>query len=153
MSGPTSGAVMKREIAERFSREIERYRQSLIQLAGRCDWELFRQKAGSLFDYCETIERRELERRFSRTFTITLSFLVVLIIVIMSRDALAAVLPQNLNQSITWFGIAGSCFEVYFYISFRRFVERKKAFYTKRKERFIRSIERDFKETTPPGNA
>src|SRR5512142_975493 len=77
---------MKRELAERFNREVENHRKALLYYARKCDWETFKAKAGRLFDYVESVEFRELERRFYSIFNLILGFLVLAVIGLMMVD-------------------------------------------------------------------
>jgi len=55
---------MKRELNERFNYEVDRYRKALLFYAKQCQWDTFKANAGRLFDYVESIEMSEIERRF-----------------------------------------------------------------------------------------
>jgi hypothetical protein len=137
---------MKKELAERFNSEIERYRQTLLHHARSCDWDTFKMKAGNLFDYVERVELSEIENRFFKTFRAILLVLVVVVIAIINMDVSIHPDLQRLKYTILWLAIAGSCFELYFFLNFRRYMEIKITYYKKRKDRFIMNIEKDFRK-------
>ncbi len=136
---------MRRELAEQFNREVDNYRKTLTILAERCDWKGFEAKAGRLFDYVESVEFMEIERRFFRIFNLILSVLILVIIGLFSVDF-------NLHQELLRFknvfiltAIAVSSFELYFFVDYRIFAQGRTFGYRKRRENFIRAIERDFR--------
>ncbi len=138
---------MKKDLYRSFNDEIQRYRNTLVDYAKKCEWEGFKTSAGRLFDYCESIESSEVERRFIRVFWVILVF-IVLWLAFMFRIHLGY-FPELLGvkKILGLSAIAGSCFEFYFFLNFRLYMDYKTAFYNKRKERFIRDIERDFRDT------
>jgi hypothetical protein len=138
--------AMKRDFADRFNEEVERYRQALLFYARKCDWETFKMKAGNLFDYVEWVELSETERRFFRIFKAILVVLVAVVIAIMNMDWTINPELQRIRFSIVLLAIAGSCFELYFFLNFRTYMEVKTTCYQKRKDRFIRNIENDFRK-------
>jgi hypothetical protein len=137
--------AMKKEFADRFNEEIERYRQALLYYARKCDWEKFKMKAGNLFDYVEGVELSETERRFFRIFKSVLVVLVAVVIALMNMDWTIIPGLERVRFSIIVLAIAGSCFEFYFFLNFRTYKDAKATYYQKRKDRFIRNIERDFR--------
>ncbi len=142
---------MKRELADQFNREVENYRRALLYHAQTRDWKTFQAKAGRMFDYVESIEFKELERRFFRIFNLVLGALVVVVIAVFNVDfeMHGDLLP--LKNNVLFSAFAVSSFELYFYIGYRRYVGARTAEYTKRREKFIRVIERDFRSyTTQP---
>jgi len=136
---------MKKELAEQFNREVDSYRNALLYCARKCDWESFKAKAGKLFDYVESIEYSELERRFFTIFTPILAVLAlaVLALVGVNFDALPEL--QRLRHSFNMAALAGSTFEIYFFLDYRVYMKRKTTFYQKRREKFIRNLEQDFR--------
>jgi len=135
---------MRKELAEQFSREVENYRKTLLSCAARRDWKAFEVKAGRLFDYVESVEYREIERRFFRIFNIILSVLILAVIGFLSVDF-------NVHQELLRFKnafflttVAVSSFELYFYVDYRMFAENKTVDYRRRRENFIKAIEHDF---------
>lgn len=137
---------MKKEIADRFNEEVERYRRALLHYARTRDWDTFKKKAGNLFDYVEWIESSELENRFFRIFKSILVVLVAVVIAIVNMDVTVNPDLQRLRNSIILLAIAGSCFELYFYLDFRMYMDVKTTYYRKRRDTFIRNIEKDFRE-------
>ncbi len=137
---------MTRELAYRFNENVERYRLALLDLACRCDWDRFKAKAGNLFEYVEIVEASEIENRFFRIFKSVLVVLVAVIGAIVNMDTSLHPEYIQLRYSITVLAVAGTCFELYSYMTFRSFMIAKTIYRKKRKERFVRSIERDFRE-------
>ncbi len=136
---------MKTERADRFSENVERYRLALLEYARKCDWEKFKAKAGNLFDYVEVVEASEIENRFFRIFTSVLGVLVAIVAAIVNMDTSIHPELYQLRYSITVLAIAGSCFELYSYMTFRSFMIAKTIYRKKRRERFVKFIERDFR--------
>src|SRR5512143_852703 len=136
---------MKRQLAERFNQEVENHRKALLYYARKCDWETFHAKAGRLFDYLESIEFRELERRFYSVFSLVLGFLVLAVIGLMTVDFQVHQELPRLKNAFVMSAIAVSSFELYFYVDYRMYVDVKTRCYRKRRETFIREIERDFR--------
>ncbi len=137
---------MEKELAEKFNDVVERYRQALLHYARQCDWDMFKTKAGSLFDYVEVIELSEIERRFFRVFKSVLVVLVLAVAAIVNMDITVRPDLQRLRYTVIVLGIAGSCFEVYFFLTFRWFMVAKSLYHKKRKDRFIRNMEKDFRD-------
>ncbi len=136
---------MRRELAEQFNREVDTYRKTLTALAEKCDWKGFEIKAGRLFDYVESVEFMEIERRFFRIFNLILSILILAIIGLFSVDF-------NVHQELLRFknvfiltAIAVSSFELYFFVDYRMFAQGRTFGYRQRRQNFIRAIERDFR--------
>ncbi len=136
---------MKKELAEQFNQEVDRYRNALLFCARKCDWESFKAKAGKLFDYVESIEYSELERRFFTVFNSILVILGLAVLALFGVDFEANPELQRLKQSFVAAAIAGSSFEIYFFIDFRMYINIKTSFYKKRRENFIRNMEQDFR--------
>ncbi len=139
---------MKKELAEQFSEEVERYRRSLLYHARISDWEAFKVKAGKLFDYLETIEYSELERRFFSTFARILAVLGLTVISLLSLNFRISPILQDIKQVIIVAALAGSGFALYFFLNYRSYLSVKTYFYQKRREHFIREMEKDFQNYT-----
>ena len=138
---------MRKELAERFNEEVKRFRQMLLHHAERCDWDAFKIKAGKLFDYVEEIELRALGERFFKTFWAILVILAAIVLAIFKIDVAVYPALLRLKNSIILLALAGSCFALYFFLDFKMYVKAKMSWYKKRKEQFIRNIEKDFKDT------
>jgi hypothetical protein len=136
---------MKRQLAERFDQEVENHRKALLYYARKCDWETFEAKAGRLFDYVESIEFMELERRFFTVFNLILGFLILIIIGLLTVDFEVHRELFKFKNSFIMTGLAVSSFELYFFIDYRLYVGVKTRYYKKRRENFIRNIEQDFR--------
>jgi hypothetical protein len=142
---------MKKELAELFNQEVESYRNRLLYYARNCDWETFEEKAGRMFDYVESIEFRELERRFYMVFNLILVVLVLGVILLCSVDFQAHQELLRLKSGFILSGLAVSSFELYFYIDYRIFIGFKTFSYKKRRENFIQGIEQDFRSYAVQG--
>jgi hypothetical protein len=136
---------MDSELRKRFNEEINRYRNALLFYAKKCEWDTFKINAGKLFDYVESIEISEIEREFFRITKILL--FVVFLMVILVYKMNPSVYPglEKIKDIVTLIAIGSCGFEVYFFFSFRMYMQNKSIFYKKRKERFIRDIENDFR--------
>jgi hypothetical protein len=139
-------ADMDQNLANRMNEEIERYKNALLHDAKQCEWQSFKSKAGALFDYLETIELSEIQRKFFRMFKLILVALVMIIVIILKMNGEAYPALLRFKDSLVITAIAGSCFELYFFVDFRLYVEHKVFWYKQRREQFIRNMEKDFKE-------
>lgn len=128
-----------------FNEEVERYRRTLLSLARKCDWDAFKVQAGRLFDYVESIEMTEVERRFMRIFKIIMVILFIVLAFVWTMNPEMFPELARHKKGIVLMALAGGCFELYYYLSFRMFMEQKTKCYNKRRERFIRNIEQDFR--------
>lgn len=138
---------MRKELYRSFNEEIQKYRNSLVEYARRCEWDRFKTSAGRLFDYCESVEMSETGKRFFRVFsTILASLFIVLALIIKLHSGNFPELI-GMKKFIVVSALVGAWFEFYFFLNYRMYMEYKTAFYNKRKERFIRSIEEDFRST------
>lgn len=136
---------MKRESAEQFNREVDGYRNALLFYARKSDWEEFKTKAGRLFDYVESVEYQELERRFSKIFNGILAVLALTIIVLFGVDFTVHPEWTRLKDAFILSSLAGGSFELYFFLNYRRYAGSRTFHYRKRREKFIHAIERDFR--------
>jgi magnesium-transporting ATPase (P-type) len=137
---------MDHEFADRINEEIERYRKALLYYAKQCDWDGFNSKAGMLFDYLEAIELSEIQRKFFKIFKFILIVLTLIIVIILQMNGESYPSLLRFKDSMVIMAIAGSCFELYFFLDFRIYVEHKMSKYKQRRVQFIRNIEKDFKE-------
>lgn len=135
---------MKEELDREFNQEVDSYRKALLYYARKRDWETFKDKAGRLFDYVESIEFRELERRFFTVFNLILSLLILAVIVLFSVDFEAHRELLRLKTTFVLSAIAVSSFELYFFIDYRLYAEIKTLSYKKRRDTFVRNIAQDF---------
>lgn len=136
---------MKRELAEKFNQEVDSYRNALLYEARKCDWEAFKARAGKLFDYVESIEFSELERRFFTVFSLILALLGLVVLALLGVDFQAHPELMRLKSTVVLAGIAVSSFELYFFIDYRMYMDIKTSCYKKRRENFIRNMEQDFR--------
>jgi len=136
---------MTQELARQFSDEVERYHRALDYFARVREWERFKERAGGLFDYVEHVEATELERRFYRIFNMILTVLAVSIVALFSVDLPAGADWPYYKRALVLACLAVSAFELYFFLNFRWYADMRKAGFRRRRERFIRNIERDFR--------
>lgn len=136
---------MDTESSNRLNEEVERYRKALIYYAKACDWDTFKRKAGNLFDYLESIELTELEKKFFRIFRLILVVVVIATAFILKLDS--GIFPSlvKYKQAFMMAALSACSFELYFYLDFRLYVKGKMSVYKQRRERFIRNIENDFR--------
>jgi len=136
---------MKRELAKQFNQEVEGYRRALLWCARTSDWEAFKAKAGRLFDYVESVERVELEKKFFSVFYLILGMLLLTVIAIFGVNF--EVTPEliSLKNRVMIVALAMCGFELYFYINYRKYTEVRMSIYEERREKFIRGIEKDFR--------
>jgi len=139
---------MKRELEQQFNQEVETYRKSLLYYAKKADWAMFEAKAGKMFDYVESIEYRELERRFFNTFNLILGSLILALVGFFSMDFEVHQELMRMKSSVLFCAIAVCSFEVYFYVDYRIYMKVKTTYYRQRRTRFIRGIEADFRSYT-----
>ena len=147
----TAGAIRQSEdIRQRSLRHREEMANEYTALAARInDVTLtFQAKAGRLFDYLESIEFRELERRFYSIFSLVLGFLVLAVIGLVTVDFQVHQELLRLKNAFVMSAVAVSSFELYFYVDYRMYVDVKTRCSRKRRETFIREIERDFRGFT-----
>lgn len=136
---------MKKELNDQFNREVDGYRNALLGDARKSDWTAFEAKAGKLFDYVESIERRELERRFYSAFSLILAALILAVIALFSINFEVSPELMRLKNTVMLAALATSSFELYFFINYRMYTGVRTSLYQERRENFIRNIERDFR--------
>jgi len=139
---------MNKDFNNRFNEEINRYRKSLLFYARKCDWDTFKDNAGRLFDYCESIEASAIEKKFFKISKMIVGVLLVMVIIIVKMNPEMYPKLARINELMTLTAIATCCFEVYFFYNFRMYMKGKTLYYKKRREKFIRNIEQDFKESS-----
>ncbi len=139
---------MTRSLYNSINKEVEQYRRALIHFAKTREWETFEKKAGRLFDYLESIELMVLERKFYSLFILILAALAGIVILILNADGWLLSLIVKYKEYIVLVAACAACYELYFYLNYRFYVDGKMSRYKKRKEQFIRNIENDFREYT-----
>ncbi len=139
---------MSQSLYESINREVEQYRRALVHFAKAREWETFEKKAGVLFDYLESIELTVLERKFYSLFFLILAVLVAIIIVILKANGWILAMITQYKDYVVLLAAFTTCYELYFYLNYRLYVEVKMSKYKKRKEQFIRNIKNDFREYT-----
>ncbi|HUI46336.1 MAG TPA: hypothetical protein VL122_10195 [Nitrospirota bacterium] len=137
---------MRQSIHESINTEVEQYRRTLVHFAKAREWETFEKKAGMLFDYLESIELTILERKFYSVFIMILAVLVGIVIVILKADGRFCPVITRYKEYVVLLAACATCYELYFYLNYRLYVEVKMSRYQKSKEQFIRNIENDFRE-------
>jgi len=141
---------MNRTLHKTFNEEVSRYKNSLLFYAKQCNWDTFRSRAGRLFDYIESVEKQEMERRFFKVFKIILSFLFFSVFFIININPVSHPEMSRIKDMLIIAALSGCCYELYFFISFRYYVKHKIAFYEKRRERFIYNLKGDFRDIIVP---
>jgi hypothetical protein len=144
---------MKKELNKKFNEEMTRYKETLFFYAKKCDWESFKDNAGRLFDYVESIERLETERRFFNVSKVIVAILFPAVLAIMKVNPQLYPGFEKIKDQMIIIAIGGCCFEVYFFYTFRKYMQGKSVYYNRRKARFIRNIEEDFRDMSLPGSA
>lgn len=141
---------MNEQLARTFNEEIERYKNALLFYAKKCEWDTFKINAGKLFDYIESIEMSEIEKKFLKISKVVIAilFLAVVIICRINPDIYPGLI--KIKKVMTLSAVGGCSFELYFFLNFSKYMEQKMSFYKKRRERFISNIERDFREIIVP---
>jgi hypothetical protein len=137
---------MNREWHSRINEEVEGFRKALVHYAKACEWDTFEKKAGILFDYLESIERRALEEKFFRVFLTVLAVVAAAVVSITQLDGHVFPALLKYKDAIILAAIAASCFELFFFLNFRTYVKAKMSWYRKRRDQFIRNIKADFSE-------
>lgn len=137
---------MTKELNRTFNEEVNRYKNALLFYAKKCDWETFKVKAGKFFDYLESIEMAEIERKFFKISKIIIFILCVVVLFIFKLNSNISPEISGLRKFIILVALGGGSFEIYFFFNFRVYMKNKKIFYNKRRERFVSDIERDFKD-------
>ena len=137
---------MKKELHEEFNRKVEGYRKDLLTCARKSEWDSFKAKAGRLFDYVESIEFSELEKKFFKVFYSILAVLGLACIMLFGFDFGLKPEFARLKTAFVFSALAGSTFALYFFLNFRAYMDIKMSYYKQRRENFIRDIQRDFIE-------
>ena len=141
---------MNSTLHKTFNTEVHRYKNSLLFYAKQCDWQTFKSKAGCLFDYIESVEMKEMERKFFRIFKVILSVLFFAVFFIISINPEAQPEMSRFRELLVITALAGCCYELYLFISFRFYMKHKNTFYKKRRKRFICNIQGDFRDIIVP---
>lgn len=136
---------MRRALNEQFNREVEAYRRALLYYARVCKWDEFEARAGILFDYIESVEFSELERRFFGVFTSILVLLSAAVIMLLGVDFSVHTEWLRLKDALVLSSLAGSGFDLYFYLNYRWYLSARVQYARQRREAFIRNLEQDFR--------
>jgi hypothetical protein len=138
---------MEKRLNEAFNQEVENYRRILLNCAGKNEWNSFKVGAGKLFDYVESIEMAVLEKKFFRISGVVMCilFLSVALIVGMSFDIKEEII--RIRKLMILAALMGSSFQLYFFVNFWRYMGQKMTYYERRRERFIKNIEQDFRSS------
>jgi hypothetical protein len=138
---------MEKRLNEAFNQEVENYRRILLNCAGKNEWNSFKVSAGKLFDYVESIEMAVLEKKFFRISGVVMCilFLSVALIVGMSFDIKEEII--RIRKLMILAALMGSSFQLYFFVNFWRYMGQKMTYYERRRERFIKNIEQDFRSS------
>lgn len=137
---------MNSDLHRTFNEEVNRYKNALFFYARKCDWDTFQDNAGRLFDYVESIEMSEIERKFYKISKVIVMALFIVVIFILKMDRNLSPGITRLKDFVVIIAVAGGSFEIYFLLNFKMYMKNKIRRYKKRRERFIMDIEQDFKE-------
>jgi len=137
---------MRRDIGMAFNEEVERYRRALIFAAKASEWTAFKARAGRLFDYIESVEISEIERKFFCVFISILCVVIFIAVITLNADSLPSPYLSKYREKLTLIVLSIACYELYFLYSFKLFMKSKMSCYRKRREDFIRNIENDFRD-------
>ena len=141
---------MNRTLNKKFNHEISIYKNSLLFYAKQCDWETFKSRAGSLFDYIESVEMKEIERKFFKIFKVILSFLFFAVFIIVSINPESYPEMSRIKETMILAALAGCCYELFSFMNFCLHMNKKKTLYKKRRARFIINIHSDFRDVIVP---
>ncbi len=136
---------MKRELLRAFNEKVDKYRIALRDYAKRREWDAFEKNAAELFDYVERVEISVVQRRFQKISAIIIVVLFIFASLILKVHIDATPELLRMKKLIVLTTIGGGGFEFFFVMNFRLYMDHKKAYYRKRRERFVRNIEDDFK--------
>ena len=127
---------------------MEEYRRALLHYAGASEWDEFKARAGRLFDYVESIEFSEIERRFFHVFSAILAFLILVVMVLFNYDFASNAELLRLKNAFILVALGASSFELYFYLNYRLYMGARTANSRRRREVFIREMIQDFRTST-----
>ncbi len=130
-----------------FNQEVENYRRILLNCAGKSEWNSFKLNAGKLFDYVESVEMAVLEKKFFRISFVVMCILFVLVGLIVGTSFDMKEEVMRIRKLMILVAFMGSSFQLYFFVNFWRYMGRKITCYERRRERFIRDIEQDFRSS------
>jgi hypothetical protein len=136
---------MDKSLEKSFNEEVDRYRQILLACAKKSEWNTFKTNAGKLFDYVESIEMSVLEKKFFSISRVIMAVLIVVFVTVFRLDPEVHWGTLRLRELMILAGLGGCGFELYFFLNFATYMSGKKTYYQRRRERFIRSIESDFR--------
>ena len=144
---------MENKLQRKINEEVTRYKNSLAFYAKKCEWDTFKINAGRLFDYLEKVEMSEFERKFFIASKVVAVVLVLTVLFIIKINPEAYPRLLRVKELMILFAIGGCCFEVYFLYNFRMYQKGRRIYYKKRRDRFIREVERDFRDIIIPSIA
>lgn len=136
---------MDRKLAEQFNNELKGYRSSLLYYAKMSNWVEFEAKAGRLFDYVETVEFSELERRFFNIFNPILMVMAAVLLALLGLDFETHQGWLSLKNAFIFTVIAAITFELFFFLNYRVYIGRRTQYYKRRRRKFIQDLLQDFR--------
>jgi len=139
---------MENELYNKFNEEINRYRNSLLFYAKKCDWDTFKDNAGRLFDYCESFEMSVIEKKVFRITKIVVAVLFFMVVLIVKLNPNIYPELARVKEVMTLIALLTCFFEVFFLLNYRMYMKGKMSCYKKRRERFVINIQQDFKDMT-----
>lgn len=132
--------------SNKLNDEISRYKKALIFFAKACYWFDFHSNAATLFEYLDSVELSLLKRKLRQVIEIVSVALVLAIVIFSSVNITDSPLLIKYRGQLVLIAAAAILFELLLLIELRLYVNIKTRNQQKRKDRFIRNIEHDFKE-------
>ncbi len=137
---------MDERTANKLNDEISRYKRALIFFAKTCDWFSFYSNAVTLFEYLESVELSLLKRKLHQVIEIITVALVLAVVIFSSVNITASPLLMKYRGPLVIIAAAAILFELFLLVELRLYTSIKTRNQQKRKDRFVRNIEHDFKE-------
>lgn len=137
---------MKKELADQFNHEVDAYRRTLLYYAKISDWEAFEAKAGRMFDYVETVEFQELERRFFKTFGLILAAIIIAATAFFNVDFEVHREWLRWKNAFFFSALSACSLEIYFFVNYRIYIDVKTYGQKNQRNKFIYGIKADFRK-------
>jgi hypothetical protein len=121
--------------------DITRYGNALLYFARVCDWDSFRASAATLFEYLETAVTTVLKQKIYRAGALmTIVLLAALVVSVLVGGGVLAVYQEN----ILFIVAAGLVLELLVLAELRAYLGIRMSQEKRRKDQFIKKMERDF---------
>lgn len=136
---------MDRQVTRKLDNEISRYRKTLVYFAKTCDWKNFQNRAATLFDYLESVELFLLKKKIYQLFNIIFAVLAVTFLIFTTLSGSVSPLLMKYWGQLALSVAAAIFLGVLFFLELRMYTSIKATRLKKRKEKFIKTIEDNFK--------